>query len=257
MLNYTDNGHGKIIVLLHGFCESLNLWKQIEEQLSCFCRVICIDLPGYGDSRYLGEKISMEWFADQVDDLTQELNIKSYSVVGHSLGGYVSLALAEKFPVKIETMTLFHSTAFADTEEKKINRDKAAGFIERNGVDTFMNSFVAPLFAEPNREKCKADIANLSQDGRRSDQDAVINTIMAMKNRPDRTSVLNTFNKPALLIIGENDVAVPLEDSLKLAEMGSHTEALILKNCGHMGMFEKPSTTLTKLKEFLFAHVVR
>lgn len=255
MLNYTDNGHGKVVVMIHGFCESLNLWASFEEELSKVYRVICVDLPGFGSSRYLGGQISIDWFAEQVHGLLEELKIEQYSVVGHSLGGYVSLALAEKYSSSIDTLTLFHSTAYPDTEEKKINRDKAAGFIERNGVDTFMDSFVDPLFAEPNREKCKTAINDLSADGKRSDQGAVIQTISAMKNRSDRTDVLKHFGKPILLIIGENDVAVPLEDSLNQSEMGGKTESLVLKNCGHMGMIEKPTTTLMRLKEFLFTHL--
>ena len=255
MLNYTDNGHGKVVVMIHGFCESLKLWAKFEEEISKVYRVICVDLPGFGDSHYLGEDISIDWFAEQVHDLLQELNIKQYSVVGHSLGGYVCLALANKNALQIETLTLFHSTGFLDTEEKKLNRDKTVGFIERNGVDTFMNSFVDPLFAEQNRDKCKSAINDLVIDGKRSSQEAVIKTIVAMKNRSDRTDTLKDFGKPILLIIGEDDVAVPLVDSVKQSDMGIKTESLILKNCGHMGMIEKPTTTLTKLKEFLLNNV--
>lgn len=256
MLNYTDSGHGKVVVMIHGFCESLNLWSSFEKELSQMARIICVDLPGFGESRYLGEPISMEWFADRINDLMAELNIHSYSVIGHSLGGYVSLALAEKYPNRINSFALFHSTAYADTEEKKINRDKTVGFIERNGVATFMNSFVDPLFAEVNRQKCSTKMDVLIADGKRSNEEAAKATIYAMKNRPDRSAVLQNFGKPILLIIGENDVAVPIEDSLKQSEIGAQTEALVLKNCGHMGMIEKPTTTLLRIKEFLFAYVL-
>lgn len=251
MLNYTDAGHGKVVVLIHGFCESLTLWRSFEQELSLFARVICIDLPGFGESRYFGEEISIEWFADKVSRLMNDLDINSYSVIGHSLGGYVALALADKYTDKIDTITLFHSTALADTEEKRLNRDKAAGFIKRNGLGKFMDSFVAPLFAEENRVKCRDKIENLIFEGKKSDQDAVLQTINAMKNRKSRTDILKNFNKPILMIIGEKDVAVPLTDSLSQSELGDKTESLVLKNCGHMGMIEKPMTTLLRLKEFL------
>ena len=96
----------------------------------------------------------------------------------------------------------------------------------------------------------------LIADGKRSNEEATKATIYAMKNRPDRSAVLQNFRKPILLIIGENDVAVPIEDSLKQSEIGEQTEALVLKNCGHMGMIEKPTTTLLRIKEFLFAYVL-
>lgn len=253
MLNYTDTGHGKVIIFIHGFCESLNIWQQFEEEFSKFCRVICIDLPGYGGSRLEEEIISIDWFADQVVALTKELSIDKFCVVGHSLGGYVSLAIAEKYPQKLENLVLFHSTAYADTPVKKENRDKAADFILRNGLAKYMDSFVEPLFASANREKCKTDIQKLMADGKRSDQEAVIQTIQAMKERPDRTHVLAGFLKPILMIIGEDDIAVPLADSQKQVELNATIQSIILQNCGHMGMYEKPTTCITRLKEFYFS----
>ena len=250
-MNYTDVGQGKVVVFIHGFCESLELWKTYEEQLSKFMRVICIDLPGYGTSTFEQvEEVSMTWLGDQVIQLLNKLEVNNLSLVGHSLGGYVSLAIAEKYLNRVDSMVLFHTTAFSDSEEKKLNRIKMAGFIDRNGLSTFMDSFVSPLFAEGNRDKCKVEIENLIADGKRSNQDAVLATIEAMRVRPDRTDVLTQFNKPILWIVGEDDVAVPLEDSLKQIELGDKTQALVLKQCGHMGMIEKPTTTLMRLTEF-------
>jgi pimeloyl-ACP methyl ester carboxylesterase len=197
--------------------------------------------------------MTIEWFASKVHTLLKELNISTYHVVGHSLGGYIALALAERYPSSLASMTLFHSTAYADTEEKKLNRDKVISFIERNGLSLFMDSFVTPLFAEKNKEKCKESILFLISEGKNSNQDAVISTLYAMKNRQDRSDLLVQFNKPILMIIGENDLAVPLSNSLEQLEINSNIENIILKNCGHMGMLEKPSTCLSKLKEFIFS----
>lgn len=250
-LNYTDIGHGKVVLLIHGFCESLNIWKNLEPQISQFNRVISVDLPGFGDSAYNGTPISIEWFSEEIISLLNDLKIESFSVIGHSLGGYVTLALADKYPERIDSFVLFHSTAFDDPEEKKMNRDKMASFIQRNGVEKFMNSFVSPLFAEENRTKCKAAIDELTEDGNRSQEEAVLGTIQAMRNRPDRRSVLTKFNKPILWIVGENDVAVHLNDSLEQLELGKLTQSIVLKNCGHMGMIEKPATTSARIIEFL------
>lgn len=255
MLNYTDSGHGKAVILIHGFCESLHLWHHLEQTLNNFCRVISVDLPGYGDSVCRQtEEISMEWFGEEVIQLADELSLENFSLIGHSLGGYVTLALAEKYAERINSFVLFHSTAFADTEEKKINRDKMVGFIERNGLETFMNSFVAPLVAEENRSKCKEGIKTLTKLGSQSQEDAVLATITAMRDRPSRTDVLSQFNKPILWIVGEADVAVPLTDSLEQLELGTKTESMVLAHCGHMGMIEKPATTTARIVEFLSNH---
>lgn len=253
MLNYTDVGHGKVVIFIHGFCENLKIWKAFEDEISKFMRVICIDLPGFGESRFLESSITIEWFADQVLDLSEGLKIKNFSLVGHSLGGYVSLAIAEKHNSSIDSLVLFHSSAFADTEIKKESRDRAADFISRNGLDKYMDSFVEPLFAEVNRAKCKDSIEFLKNEGKKCDQKAVMQTIIAMKERKERLSVLANFSKPVLLLIGEDDIAIPLVDSQKLSELNSNIQSLFLKNCGHMGMFEKPHTCLTRLKEFYFS----
>lgn len=249
-LNYSDSGNGQVIVLIHGFCESLRLWDSIQAELSRFARVISVDLPGFGASRLEQSEVSMEFFGDQVMDLLNELGISNFSVVGHSLGGYVALAILERYQSRVDALVMFHSTAYPDSQDKKQNRDKMAGFISRNGVATFMDSFVGSLVAQPNREKCKTQIETLTLDGKTADQQAVLLTIEAMKNRPDRTNVLAQYGGRVLWIIGQDDVAVPLADGLKQAEIGNRTEALVLKNCGHLGMIEKPTTTLTRLIEF-------
>jgi pimeloyl-ACP methyl ester carboxylesterase len=249
-MNYTDTGHGEALVFIHGFCESLHIWTPYADELSKYKRVICVDLTGFGASAYLGEELSIEFFANEVIKLMNELKIAEFSVIGHSLGGYVCLALAEKYASRLRSMVLFHSTAFADSPLKKENRDKIASFIERNGINPFMESFVAPLFAEKNRENKKEEINFLIQEGKKANQEAVIKTIFAMKNRPDRSHILARFEKPILFIAGEDDVAVPINDSLQQIEQLKNGQSIVLKSCGHMGMFEKPITCLTKLKEF-------
>jgi pimeloyl-ACP methyl ester carboxylesterase len=249
-LKYTDKGEGQTLVFIHGFCESSKIWSKFEEELSPIFRVICIDLPGHGSSPFRDESISIEWFAKEVKELLAYLCISRYTIIGHSLGGYVALAMAELFPQSTLRLVLFHSTSFPDSEEKKLGRDKTIGFIERNGLDTFMDSFVDPLFAEVNREKCREDIDFLISEGKNCDQNAVIETIKAMRDRRDRTAVLGAFSKPVLMIIGQDDIVIPIEDSLKQSGFSSTIETLVLNNCGHMGIFEKPTTCITRIKEF-------
>ncbi len=252
-LNYTDSGHGKVIVLLHGFCESLEIWNYFSDELSKYCRVICVDLPGFGNSTYHGEEISIELLSERIHTLIIGLGITKYGVIGHSLGGYISLALAEMYPSHLQSMVLFHSTAFEDSQEKKESRDKIISFIERNGLSTFMDSFVTPLFAETNRIKCKADIHTLIRIGKKANQDAVIATLIAMKKRKERIFILKDCLVPTLLIIGEKDIAVPISDSLEMTELNDTIQSIVLKDCAHMGIYEKPQTCLAKIKEFHFS----
>ena len=119
-------------MLLHGFLETSKIWEPFINQLSLRRQVICIDLPGHGKTGIFGDVHTMELMADVVNAVLTELNISRATILGHSMGGYVSLAFAEKYPEKISGIVLLNSTPEADSEEKRINRDKAARLVSKN-----------------------------------------------------------------------------------------------------------------------------
>lgn len=250
MLEYNDSGHGFPLVLLHGFCESRTLWKYCEKQLALHYRVIVPDLPGFGESRLEEPTVSMEYFAEQIKLLLDDLKIEKCVLIGHSLGGYVLLAFAEKYENRLAGMGMFHSTAFADTEEKKENRNKTIGFIEKHGVSVFAESFVAPLFSLRNRDLLKFEIKELIHTAATSSELGVIETTKAMRDRKDRTEVLKNVTIPVLYVIGKLDGAVPLEKSLEQCYLAKHSVAHFLEEAGHMGMIEKKPETIKILHHF-------
>jgi pimeloyl-ACP methyl ester carboxylesterase len=243
MLEYNDSGNGFPLVLIHGFCESKALWKYCEKELALHYRVIVPDLPGFGESRLQESKVSMEFFADKINELLDSLKIEQCIMIGHSLGGYVTLAFAEKYENRLKGLGLFHSTAFADTEEKKENRNKTIAFIEKHGVSLFAQSFVAPLFSLRNRDRLKAEIEELISIASSSSEEGVIETTKAMRDRPDRTGVLKKTSLPVLFVVGKKDGSVPLEKSLEQCHLAKHSIVHFLSEAGHMGMIEnKPET---------------
>lgn len=251
-LSYLDKGNGFPILLIHGFCESKEVWDEFAEQLQTQFRIIAPDLPGFGDSPLTEKRGSIEYYADKIKDLLQELGVTQCAMVGHSLGGYVTLAFAEKYPDFLKGFGLFHSTAFADTEEKKANRTKAIEFIETNGVPTFIRQFFAPLFASSRRDLFRTTIEWLTQLGIRSSLDGVINATRAMRDRADRIDLLQKTELPVLFIIGKEDSAVPFEKSLEQSKLPQNSFVCILEETGHMGMFEKKEESLKALTEFVF-----
>ena len=250
-LSYSDTGQGNVVVLLHGFCESRALWNDFENFLSQKYRVICPDLPGYGQSRLEVSNVSMAYFAEEIKRLLDSLSIDQCTMIGHSLGGYVTLAFAEKHPHRLKGIGLFHSTAYAYTELKKANRNKTIKFIEENGVDTFASSFVPPLFDHSTREKYGDEINYLIKVAKNTDPLAVIETSKAMRDRPDRTSVLEGIQVPVMFIIGKEDGAVPFESSMKQVGMPKESVVHIYEKCGHMGMIEKKEETMKAVNSFL------
>ncbi len=250
-LSYSDTGQGEVVVLIHGFCESNALWNDFENFLSKKYRVICPDLPGYGESRLEVSQVNMSYFAEAIKELLDSLSVDKCTMIGHSLGGYVTLAFAEKHPEQLKGMGLFHSSAYSDTEQKKANRNKTIEFIEEKGVETFAASLIPPLFDHSTREKYGYEINYLIKVAKNTDPLAVIETLKAMRDRPDRTSVLEGIQVPVMFIIGKEDGAVPYETSMQQCGMPKESVVHIYEKCGHMGMIEKKEETMKAVNSFL------
>ncbi len=252
MIAYSDQGHGSPILFIHGFCETKELWTDFERTLSETNRILSVDLPGFGESeRLIEEGMTIEDLAESVLELLTSLQIAEIVIIGHSLGGYVALAMIEKQPSICRGLGMFHSTAFADTEEKKNNRDKTLDFIKRRGVKSFIIAFVPSLFFPDNRERLNSEIASLQEIAMKTSEYTVHQITLAMRNRKDRTHVLESFSAPVLYIIGKDDLAVPLAMSEKQMDLAPNSRGLILENTGHMGMYERSETTLNAIQRFV------
>lgn len=252
-LNYTVKGQGMPIVFIHGFCESLQIWESFSPTFESNFQVIYIDLPGHGKSKGLGYETSVDKMAFQVKETLNSLNIKKALLVGHSLGGYVTIAFADMFPEMLLGICFFHSSAFEDTPEKKENRNKTMDYVEKHGVDAFSIPFVPGLFFHKHREQLKEHIDFATQIARKMNKEDIINTIRAMRDRKDRAHVLEEIQVPVAFIVGKEDSAVPLNKSLEQCALAPKSQVLFLGETSHMGMFERKTDCQTFLKGFLDA----
>jgi len=253
-LSYTASGKGNAVVLVHGFCEDLTIWSDYAQRLSADYHVIVPDLPGFGKSSpELGEAVNMEYYARRVHEVLDIAltNQEQVTFIGHSLGGYVALAFAELYPERLNGIGLFHSTAFADNEEKKQSRDKVAQYIQDKGVGAFTDSFVEPLFYAGNRMRLKEEIESIKQQARLTSKEGAVAATLAMKDRPDRTAVLKESKVPVLFIAGKKDTSVPLEKSMDQFYFPAKSLVYVLDNVGHMGMVEEKEECFTVVKAFI------
>lgn len=233
---YSDEGHGQTIVLLHGFLENSSMWNHLKPHLiEQSCRVICIDLLGHGQTGCLGYIHTMEAMAEAVGAILKELNIKSYKVIGHSMGGYVTLALAEKTPRLIQGMCLMNSTALADNNEKKINRDRAIEAVKQNHK-TFIRLSISNLFAPENREKFKDEINAVKKEAFKTPLQGIIAALEGMKIRPNREHILQNTDFHKTIIIGRKDPVLEYNTLLKQTK-GTTVEIIEFPD-GHMSHIE-------------------
>ena len=259
---YTVTGTGKTIVLVHGFGEEGSIWQPQVDFLKDKFRVIVPDMPGSGQSSFL-EKADMDIYADIIKEIldreeqklpSDEKNYK-VSMIGHSMGGYITLAFAEKFDQHLNSFGLFHSSAFADDTEKKESRLKAIEFIKNKGALAFLKTMIPSLFTKDFFEKNAEKVADLLENGKKFKDETLIQYYEAMIDRPDRTAILKSFDKPILFIIGEHDLAIPLDISLQQCHLPMQSYVHILDQSAHMGMWEEKVKSNSILLDFLVNNI--
>ena len=250
VLQYSIGGQGNTVILLHGFAEDSSIWEDFAKQLSSQYNVIVPDIPGSGKTILLpGSQIGLEDYAECIHFILAKENIEKCCMIGHSLGGYITLAFAEKYPDMLEGIGLFHSSAYADDEQKKETRKKAIQFIKEKGSNSFLKTSIPGLFAD--EIKSKAAIEHLIEHGKQFLPEALIQYYQAMINRPDRTSILKRTSTPVLFIMGQHDKAVPFEHSLQQSYLPIESHIYILRHSAHMGMLEENEKSFNSLAHFL------
>jgi pimeloyl-ACP methyl ester carboxylesterase len=234
-IHYSIIGEGDPLVLLHGFLLSPSIWTEIIPKLAEKNQVIIIDLPGHGKSECIAEIHTMELMADVVNSILEKNNIKKANFIGHSMGGYISLAFTEKYPSKIETLVLLNSSTEADSEERKINRDRAIKVIQKNS-EIFIKMGIAALFTEERQEKFQYLIDRFSKEAFQFPIKGIIAAIEGMKIRKDRTTILKNFTGNKYMISGIEDPIIPISSSEKIA---IETKTKLYKvQSGHMSINE-------------------
>jgi len=167
------------------------------------------------------------------------------------MGGYISLAFAEKYPGYLNGLGLFHSTAYPDNGEKKETRRKAIEFIKENGAYEFLKTSVPNLFSPISQEKIRNKIEELIAKTNNFSSRALVSYYEAMMQRPDRTTILKIRKFPVLFIAGKYDNAIPLNDSLRLCHLPELSYFHVLAQSGHMGMIEEAEKSKAILNDYL------
>ena len=249
MLHFFEKGQGQPLVFLHGFCESGEMWKYFADSLSADYRVFCPDLPGFGSSSISNPITCLEEVAEQLEDWMDALQIQDPIVLGHSLGGYVGLALLERMENRLKAIGLIHSTAYADDLEKKEMRNRALTFLKKHGASKFVSSFVPQLFPEHRRVELADALTHAIEDGKRSSLEGLLAYTIAMRDRVDRVAVLREFDGSKLLLAGTLDTSVKIESSR--AQKEAFTHYIELEGVGHLGMIEEKEKTLAVVQGFI------
>lgn len=247
-ISYTDDGKGTALVLLHGFLENNTMWEAFIPALSKKYRVITIDLLGHGHTGPMGYIQTMEDNADAVQVVLGELRIRKAVVGGHSMGGYVALAFAELYPEQVKGVVLINSTSLADSDERKVNRDRAIKAVKHNYTN-FVSLSIANLFSEDNRERLADVIEEVKKQALKTPLQGIVASLEGMKIRKDREVLLHFAPYPILLVLGKKDPVLNYEDNATQIE-GTAVK-LVTFNDGHMSPIENREELILVLLSFL------
>jgi pimeloyl-ACP methyl ester carboxylesterase len=247
-ISYTDQGKGTAVFLLHGFLENQSMWDELIPELSKKYRIITIDLFGHGQTECLGYVHSMEDQADMVHAVLQELKIRKTVFIGHSMGGYVTLAFAELYPDFMKGMVLLNSTSRADSPDRKKNRDRAIVAVKQN-YSAFVRMSIANLFSEENRTLLADSIERVKLEALKTPLQGVVAALEGMKIRKDREVILHFAQYPILLILGKKDEVLIYEEVVSQIE-GTSVQLTTFPD-GHMSHMENKIALEKVLLTFL------
>ncbi len=247
MLTYNRKGQGRPLVLIHGFCENNTCFNEQVLLLHDSYDVITPNLPGIAGST-LVEDTTMESIAKELHQLFKALQLEKPIIIGHSMGGYVTLAYAMQYPGQFAAIGLLHSTAAADSSERKLKREQAVSFIQINGAQVYATNFIPPLFYNQSNklaiEACVNEVSTFTNEG-------LILALTAMKNREDHTALLSTLSVPVFFGIGKYDSLIPEEVMFNQATLCKQAYVAYLKNSGHMGHIEEAQLLASHVRRFI------
>jgi len=244
--HYVEHGDGPVALFLHGFPLDATMWAEQIDDLGGLRRCIAVDLRGFGRSERSARRVlTMEEHADDLAKFLDKTSVVAgVDLVGLSMGGYVAMAFAERYPDRLRSLALLDTKATADTEEAKAGRDVAASMVVREGRSVFATNMIDALVAEQASTWIRARIRTMIEG---TAAETVVAALEGMKQRPDRTQVLAHARVPIAAIVGEHDRLAPVDEVRRMAEAagGSFT---IVEGAGHMTPIEQPGAVVSALR---------
>ena len=241
-LDYERRGTGNPLVLVHGFPLDHTSWRETIPLLEDKFDVILPDLRGFGRSPQAAPPYSISDMADDIAGLLDDLKIDRTAIAGHSMGGYVALAFAGRFPGRVSALGLVSSQAAPDSAERKEGRHKTAAEVLEKGVSVVADSMTPKLSADVRVQAFVHEVIM------RQNQAGVSGALQAMAGREDSMPILSSSGFPLVLIHGDADALIPIERAREIKAAVPSSQFLEIKGAGHMPMLEFARETAAGLR---------
>lgn len=251
-LHVADSGRGeRCVVLIHGYLESMYVWDDFVPLLTPEVRVVTVDVPGHGISQVLGEVHTMEMMADVMRGMLDALGIERATFVGHSMGGYISLAFCARYPERLDGLVLLSSSPNPDDETKRENRRREIALVRAGKKDVLAHVAPETGFAVQNRERLKDYIEDLVEQVHITEDDGIVALLGGMIARADQNEMLRASRVPQLFIFGRHDNYIPADTAERIAAANPQAQVVWLPESGHMGFIEEPERCAAAILGFV------
>jgi len=252
-ISYTDEGDHShnTVVFIHGFPLNKAMWNNQREALRNNYRVITYDLRGFGDSEAGTEQLSMSLFAADLENLLQSLEVHKAILCGFSMGGYIALTAADKFPNLFEALILCDTQCNSDTAEGRAKRIKSIEAIRLDGLELYADDSLAKFFYAETHNKKSKEIIEVRRMIEGTPIETVCETLMALANRPETCSTLERIKMPVMILVGNEDTITPPEKATFMQRKIKGSTLYLLENAAHLSNLDNPTDFNKHLITFL------
>ena len=243
----------RALVLLHAFPIGANLWEPQMRSVPAGWRLITPDLRGFGGTSDQDSVsgLSMADYAQDVVDLLHELHIARAVVGGCSMGGYATFAVYQSHPEMIDGLILANTRATADTPEARANRRNMLALVDREGPSGVVRDMMPKLLGKTTHDSNSSVEATVRRLIKQQSPIAIRGAIQRMMHRPDSTPLLTQISVPTLVITGEEDEMIPVEESRRIAAGIAGATLVIVPGAGHLANLERPEAFNEAVAAFL------
>lgn len=247
---YQEHGSGKPLVLIHGFPLDWRIFEQQVPELSKKSRVIAPDLPGFGQSKS-AKPFSIASLADHVHKLLKSLNALPCALGGLSMGGYIALAFAKKYPKDLSALILMDTRAEGDAPEGKAARDKMIELIRKEGSKAIADQMLPKMFTEQTIKSNPDAVKKIRDIMEHCPPKTIEHALVALRDREDYSGILSSITAPTLIIVGEQDAITPPKMAQTLHEKIANSKLVQIAGAGHVSTMETPAEVTNAMAAFL------
>jgi 3-oxoadipate enol-lactonase len=243
------------LLFIHGFPLDASLWDEQVKALSPLVEVMAPDLRGFGqDTRELPAIMPMRSHAADVKEMLDERGIDQVILCGLSMGGYIAMAFAERWPERLAGLILCNTRSSADDEDGVAARHTTAQNAREKGMEVIARGMLPGLLTERTRQERPELVQRVMEMISRQSPETVAATSLGMAQRPDRLHILQKLKVPALVITGDADTLMPLPTSQVMAEALPNGRLVVLPGAAHLTNVEVPELFNRTIQLYLEEH---